>query len=320
MAINELRTLSIFIKTAELGSLRKAALALNLSPQAVSQALAQLERHLDVRLFHRTTRVMALTDEGQRLLEEAQPALLQLEHALQAIQQTKHAMSGPLHIVGPRTTFIPIIWRLLEEFCKQYPNIQPDVQLEDAVGNWVEDRVDVGFRLGPSPEAGVIARPLFPAQLILCATPTYLARYGVPQTLANLAQHRCSAFRHHGTGKVFPWFFKVDADLITYPIPVALYSNDENLELQAVLAGQCLGQLSGATAAPYLRSGALLPLMVKYMPDIASYFVYYGNRRSQPERARAFIELAIHRLVGNTEYVLSQQELLAGEQRAAQLA
>lgn len=320
MAINELRTLSIFIKTAELGSLRKAALALNLSPQAASQALAQLERHLDVRLFHRTTRVMALTDEGQRLLEEAQPALVQLERAMQATQQTKHQMSGPLHIVGPRTTFVPILWRLLDEFCSQYPQIQPDVQLEDEVGNWVEDHVDVGFRLGPSPEEGVIARPLFPAQLILCATPTYLARYGSPQTLASLAKHRCSAFRNHGTGKVFPWFFKVDAGIISYPIQAAFYSNDENLELQAILAGQCLGQLSGATAAPYLRSGALLPLMVKQMPDIASYFVYYGSRRSQPERVRAFIELTLGRLLNNTDYVLSMQELLEGEQRAQQLA
>ncbi|WP_298609070.1 LysR family transcriptional regulator [uncultured Thiothrix sp.] len=316
MAINELRALSIFIKTAELGSLRKAAFALNLSPQAASQALAQLEQHLDVRLFHRTTRVMSLTDEGQRLVNEAQPALLSLERAIAHTKEGKNEMSGPLRIVGPRTTFIPILWRLLDEFCTQYPSIQPDVQLEDAVGNWVEDRVDVGFRLGPSAEEGVIARALFPSQLILCAAPKYLSRYGVPHTLAELTQHRCSAFRNSG---LMPWFFKVDQTVINYPLPIAFYSNDENLELQAILAGQCMGQLSGATAAPYLRSGQLLPLLVQYMPDIASYFVYYGSRRSQPARVRAFVELAIQRLVGNTEYVLSTEELITGEQYAKTL-
>lgn len=202
MAINELRVLSIFIKTAELGSLRKAATALHLSPQAVSQALAQLEQHLDVRLFHRTTRVISLTAEGQCLLDQVQPALYHLEQAIQSTQQTKNELSGPLRIVGPRTTFVPILWRLLDEFCRQYPLIQPDVQLDDAMGNWVEDRVDVGFRLGPSPDEGVIARTLFPAQLIVCATATYLAQYGVPTTLVDLAQHRCSAFRNSGTHKV----------------------------------------------------------------------------------------------------------------------
>ena len=145
MAINELRSISIFVKAAELGSLRKTAAALDISPQAASQALAQLEHHLDVRLFHRTTRSMSLTDEGRRLLEEAQPSLLGLQRALRTAKQAKEEIAGPLRIVGPRSTFQPVLWRLLEEFCQQYPGIVPDVQLEDRVGNWVEDRVDVGF-------------------------------------------------------------------------------------------------------------------------------------------------------------------------------
>jgi len=174
MAINELRSISIFVKAAELGSLRKAAAALEISPQAASDSLAQLERHLDVRLFHRTTRVMALTDEGRQFLEEARPALSSLQRALGKAKRTKEEIAGPLRIVGPRSTFQPVLWRLLEEFCRQYPEVMPDVQLDDRVGNWVEDRVDVGFRLGVSPHEGVVARRLFPVQLIICASPIYL--------------------------------------------------------------------------------------------------------------------------------------------------
>jgi DNA-binding transcriptional LysR family regulator len=174
MAINELRSISIFMTAAVLGSLRKTAAALNISPQAASQALAQLERHLNVRLFHRTTRSMALTDEGRRFLEEAQPSLLGLRRALQTARQAKDEVSGPLRIVGPRSTFQLVLWRLIDEFCRQYAGIVPDVQLEDRVGNWVEDRVDVGFRLGLSPHEGVIARRLFPVQLVICASPKYL--------------------------------------------------------------------------------------------------------------------------------------------------
>lgn len=310
MAINELRSLSTFIQAAELGSLRKAAQALGISPQAASKALAQLEAHLDARLFHRTTRVMALTDAGQRLLEDVAPALLGMQRALQKAKADRDEFTGPLRIAGPRTTFQPILWRLVGEFCELHPGIQPDVLLEDRVGNWVEDRVDVGFRLGPSPHEGVIARRLFPLQLVICGAPDYLQRHGVPQSLAALASHRCSAFRHPGTGKVVPWHVKLGDQAVDQPVVPAICSNDELFELHAVLAGKALGQLAGVTAAPFIRSGQLVPVLVDHMPDHASYFVYFGSRTSQPARARAFIDLAVQRLHDRSEYVLSRSDLL----------
>jgi DNA-binding transcriptional LysR family regulator len=315
MAINELRSISIFVKAAELGSLRKAAAALEISPQAASQALAQLERHLDVRLFHRTTRVMALTDEGRQFLEEAQPALVGLHRALQTAKRAKEEIAGPLRIVGPRSTFQRVVWRLLEEFCTQYPDIVPDVQLEDRVGNWVEDRVDVGFRLGASPHEGVIARRLFPVQLIICASPAYLRKNGRPDSLAALQSHRCSVFRHPATGAIVPWRVKVHDDVVAQPVVPAICTNDEILELHAVLAGHVIGQLAGVTAAPYIRSGKLVPLLVDHIPDRSSYFVYFGSRSSQPARARAFIDLVGRRLVDNPDYVLGPKELRAAQPR-----
>jgi len=309
MAINEVRSISIFVKAAELGGLRKAAAALGISPQAASQALAQLEQHLDVRLFHRTTRVMSLTDEGRQFLEEAQPALLGLQRAVQVAKRAKEGIAGPLRIAGPRSTFQPVLWRLLAEFCQRYPGIVPDVHLEDRVGNWVQDRVDVGFRLGFAAHEGVIARRLFPVQLIICASPAYLERYGRPASLAALQSHRCSVFRHPSTGAIVPWRVKVGAEVVEQPVVPAISTNDEILELQAVLAGQVMGQLAGVTAAPYIRSGRLVPLLVEHTSDQASYFVYYGSRSSQPARARAFIDLAVKRLGDKSEYVLTPKEL-----------
>lgn len=309
MAINELRSLTTFIKAAELGSLRKAALELGISPQAASKALAQLELYLDARLFHRTTRVMSLTDAGQRLLEDVQPSLLGMQRALQNARTAKDEFAGPLRIAGPRTTFQPILWRLVEEFCDLHPGIQPDVLLEDRVGNWVEDRVDVGFRLGPSPHEGVIARRLFPVQLIICASPAYLKQHGVPESLAALASHRCSAYRHPATGKVLPWHVKLGDQVVDQPVVPAICSNDEVFELQAVLAGKVLGQLAGVTAAPYIRDGRLVPLLTDHIPEYGNYSVYFGSRTSQPVRTRAFIDLAVQRLVGNPDYVLSEELL-----------
>ena len=101
MPINELRSITIFAKVAELGSLRKAAEAQDMTPQAASQALAQLEQHLGVRLFHRTTRSMKLTDAGRQFLETAVPALTSLQHALATTRRTTEEIAGPLRIVGP---------------------------------------------------------------------------------------------------------------------------------------------------------------------------------------------------------------------------
>lgn len=320
MAINELRSISIFVTAAELGSLRKTAAALDISPQAASQALAQLEQHLNVRLFHRTTRSMALTDDGRRFLEEAQPSLLGLQRALQTARQAKDEVSGPLRIVGPRSTFQPVLWRLIDEFCQQYPGIVPDLQLEDRVGNWVEDRVDVGFRLGLSPHEGVIARRLFPVQMVICASPAYLQAHGAPESIAALPSHRCSVFRHPGTGQIVPWRVKAGDDEVEQHVVPAICTNDEILELHAVLAGRVIGQLAGVTAAPYIRSKQLVPLLVDHMPDRYSYFVYYGSRSAQPARARAFIDLVVARLVDNTEYVLSPRELRSAARGTRALA
>lgn len=316
MAINELRSVTLFVKAAELGSLRRAALALGISPQAASKALAQLEAHLDARLFHRTTRVMSLTDAGQRLLQEVQPAALGLQRALHNARSARDEFAGPLRIAGPRSTFQTILWRLVEEFCDLHPGIQPDVLLEDRVGNWVEDRVDVGFRLGPSPHEGVIARRLFALQMVICASPAYLQRHGVPESVAALAAHRCSAFRHPATGKVLPWHVKLGGQAVDQPVVPAICSNDEFFELQAVLAGKVLGQLAGVTAAPFIRDGRLVPVLTQHMPDYGHYFVYFGSRTSQPARARAFIDLAVQRLADNPDYLIGPE--LLGRPRSRQ--
>ena len=313
MPINELRSIATFAKTAELGSLRQAAAAQGMTPQAASQALAHLEQHLGVRLFHRTTRSLSLTDEGRQFLEAAQPSLVGLQRALHMARQAKDEIAGPLRIVGPRSTFAPVLWPVLDEFCHLHPEVQPDVQLDDRIGNWVEDRVDVGFRVGPSPAEGVIARRLFPLQLIICAAPAYLSRHGAPDNLNALAAHRCSAFRHPGTGRVLPWYVKVEDDMVEYPVVPALCVNDEALETEAVLAGHVLGLMTGVTAAPHIRVGRLVPLLTAHVADHSSAFVYYGSRTAQPARVRAFIDLAVRRLHNNTTYVMTAKELQLAE-------
>jgi DNA-binding transcriptional LysR family regulator len=312
MPINELRAISTFSKAVELGSLRKAAAAQGLTPQAASQALAQLEQHLGVRLLHRTTRNIALTDEGRIFLESAQPALAALERALQRVRTAKDEAVGPLRIVGPRSTFLPVIAPLLEEYSRLYPAVQPDVQLDDRIGNWVSDRVDVGFRIGHQPEEGVIARRLFTLQLVICATPAYLAQHGAPNSLEELAEHRCTGFRHSRTGLIVPWHVTREKVPAEQEIVAAITTNDADLEVASVLGSLAIGQLAGTSAAPLIRSGHLVPLLSAHTSNYMSVFIYYGSR-AQPSRVRAFIELAVERLTDNPAFTLSHSELAAAE-------
>ena len=296
MSINELRSITTFIRTVELGSLSKAAKAQQISPQAASKALGQLEHYLGVRLFHRTTRSMSLTEEGQHFFEAAKPSLISLQQALHAVRQTKDDLGGPLRIVGPRSVLPSVIGPVLDEYCRLYPEVQPDVQLDDRVGNWVEDRVDVGFRLGNPPEEGLIARRLFPMQMLICAAPTYLRKYGAPQSLYELESHRCSGFRRPGDGRVVPWRVSIGASMQDQNIRPSFSTNDEAFELRAVLAGEVIGQLAVPTAASLMRSGRLVPLLLDHMTDNLSLFIYYGSRAAQPARVRRFIDLVVERL------------------------
>lgn len=313
MPINEFRAISTFLKTAELGSLRRAAAAQGMTPQAASQALAQLEKHLGARLFHRTTRSLSLTDEGRQFLEAAQPALTGLQRALAITRRSKDEIAGPLRIVGPRSVIVPVLWPVLDEFCRTYPEVRPDVQLDDRIGNWVEDRVDVGFRVGLSAAEGVIARRLFSLQLIVCASPEYLKRHGAPENLDALAVHRCSAYRHPSTGKVLGWPMRLADGVVDHEVVPALCVNEESLEVQAILDGQVLGQVTGVAGAAHIRAGRLIPLLTEHVADNTGVFIYYGNRTSQPARARVFIDLAVERLTNATDYVLTAKELAVAE-------
>lgn len=315
MPINELHAITTFVRTAELGSLSRAAQAMQVSPQAASKALAQLEQYLGVRLFHRTTRSLSLTEEGQRFLESVHPSLDGIQHALQAARQTREDLAGPLRIVGPRSVLPGVLGPVLNEYGRLYPEVQPDVQLDDRIGNWVEDRIDVGFRLGHTPQDGLVARRLFRMQLIVCAAPAYLQRHGVPQSLYDLGAHRCSAFRRAVDGRVVPWQVRDGDNIQDLPVTPAFCTNDEMLELKAVLAGEVVAQLAAPTAARLIRDGQLVPLLLPHVSDHFSLYVYYGSRAAQPARVRRFIDLVAERLTDSRDFMLDNDELAAASAR-----
>jgi DNA-binding transcriptional LysR family regulator len=175
----------------------------------------------------------------------------------------------------------------------------------------VNERVDVGFRVGISADEGVIARRLFPVQLMICAAPSYLERHGTPRSLEDLAAHRCSAFRHPATGQMLAWYLNIEGDIVHRHVVPAFSTNDTELEVEAVLAGQVIGQLANLSAARHIRAGRLVPILLQHMSEHIGVHVYWGSREAQPRRVRAFIDLAVERLADTSTYVLSEKELKA---------
>ncbi|CAM3463218.1 LysR family transcriptional regulator [Bordetella sputigena] len=310
--MNEIRAISLFVRTATLGSLRQAAIEQGVTPQAASLAVTQLEKHLGIRLFHRTTRRISLTDEGRRFLESVQSPLEALNEAMHSARHADLA-SGPLRVTAPRSLGYSVLWPLFEAFARTHPDVQLDIQLEDRLQDWVAERIDVGFRAGQQPDGRIIARRVLPIQLIVCASPDYLARHGAPAVIDDLAAHRCTGYLQPNTGKVAPWEFQVGDEIVYRDLQPAMCMNDPDLETRAVLAGLGIGQLGSFNAVPLIRAGQLVPLLLPHTVQRIAMYLYYARRAQMPKRARLFIDFMTERLLASTEWHLGAEELRAGK-------
>ncbi|HEF5869644.1 TPA: LysR family transcriptional regulator [Burkholderia cenocepacia] len=309
--MNGIRAITTFVRAATLGSLRSAAVDQRISPQAASHAVMQLEKELGVRLFHRTTRKLSLTEEGQRLLDNVKPALEMLSSALDDARRSTEDLGGVLRVSAPRALGLPVLWPHFEAFQKRYPNVQLEVQLDDQFTDLVADRSDVGFRGGHPPSGGSIARRLLPIQLIVCASPDYIERNGAPRTIDELAGHRCTGYRRANTGKLAQWQFRLGDEIVYRDVPAAICVNDTEMETQAVLSGLGIGQLGSFNAAPHIRSGRLVPLLTQHVSEYGMIYIYYRHRTEQPQRVRTFIDFMVERMADNRDFFLDPAELRA---------
>lgn len=307
--MNEIRAITIFVRAATLGSLRRAAVDQSISPQAASHAVIQLEKELGVRLFHRTTRKLSLTEEGQRLFDNVKPALAILSSSLHEARRSKEDVDGLLRISAPRSIGMAVLWPHFEAFQQRYPNVQLEVQFDDQFTDLVTGRADVGFRAGPAPSGGSIARRLLPIQLIICASPEYIEQNGTPLSIEDLAQHRCTGYRRANTGKLAQWQFRVGDEIVYRDVRPFICVNDTAVETQAVLSGMGIGQLGSFDATTHIRSGRLVALLTQHVSEYGAIYIYYGHRTEQPLRVKTFIDFMIGRVADNRDFFLEQSEL-----------
>ena len=288
----DLANLTAFVAVADQRSFRAAASRLGVTPSALSHSMRQLEERLEVRLLHRTTRSVSLTDAGLRLLERLRPAIDQITGALEDLNEERQRPLGRLRIYANHLAAAAVITPIWGRFLSTYP----EVHLELAVGDAPIDIVAKGFDAGIGPRdrvpADMIAvRVMGPMKVVVVGAPTYFARRRAPRTLDDLAQHSCIQFRVAGDGAVLAWPFERNRKSCHISVQGRVMVNNGDLAVRAAVDGLGIAYTIEALAEPFLRSGQLVRVLEDWSPLLEGMSLYYPGHRQVPATLRALIDM-----------------------------
>ena len=284
---NQLRA---FIVVAEQLSFSRAADKLGVSASALSQMVRNLEDQLGIRLLHRTTRNVSLTEIGESLFQRALIAALDMGGAVSQVKQAREKPTGAVRVHTFRSAARKYIDPILEEFTSQYPDIVLDITLDDEVVDMVAARYDVALRIGEVIEKDMVAVRLGPElRQIAVATPDYLERHGRPIHPRDLVDHRCIRWRWPGRATPYAWeFFENDA-WFSVTVDGPLIFSDKESALSATLKGIGIGFPIEDTIIEHLDTGRLVPLLEAWSAPFPGLFICYPRQRQMAPALRVFI-------------------------------
>ncbi|XXU13823.1 LysR family transcriptional regulator [Sorangium sp. So ce861] len=287
----EFADLTAFAAIVEHGSFARAAAHLRVSPSALSQTIRGLEERLGVRLLNRTTRSVAPSEAGARLLSRLSPALTELEAAVADVKALRDRPSGVLRINTARVAAVWCLAPLLGPFHEEHPEIVLDVVVEDAIADIVARRFDAGVRLGERLERDMVAVKLSgDFSMMAVASPAYLARHGAPATPRDLHRHRCINTRWPTDGSLYRWEFEKGKQSLEVAVEGPLIVNDVDLALRAAVDGVGIAYVFDEQARPLVEAGRLTRVLEPWSPSFPGFYLYYPSRRQTPPALRAFIE------------------------------
>lgn len=258
--MNLLGAIDSFIKVVEAGSIVGAAKTLGVSAAAVSQTLNRLETHLDTRLLQRTTRSMALTENGTAYYEKVKHIARDLESAHSAITHAHTPLQGRLSIASTSAFGRHVLASVIAGFAARYPRLILELSTTDRKINHIQEGIDLSLRIKPQLEEGIVARKIVSVPFIICASPAYLERVGWPHAPEDLQQHACLAFRYPLDGRFLRWGFIREGQRYDATINATAISDDIDALAQMAIRGAGITRLAEFVAAPYLDSGQLVPL------------------------------------------------------------
>jgi DNA-binding transcriptional LysR family regulator len=291
--------LRLFAQVAEHGGIAAAARELDMSPSLATRKLAALERSLNVRLFERTTRSVKLTEAGEIGLRWARQALGSYEQVADDLASLLRRPSGTIRLAinyYAGTTYLP---KLLDAFCAEYPEIRLSITTSENVAELVEEGYDLALYSGRIPDSRVVGVRLREFRRVLCASPKYLKRRGVPKRLEDLMQHDCLM---HSTNEPLNWFFRKGNKLVAQPIRPRIEADNNVLLRELALAGLGIARLGHYILDEDLAKGRLVELLPEYKcvystGELPGLWLIYPNRRAL-FRTRALIDFLGEQLGG----------------------
>jgi DNA-binding transcriptional LysR family regulator len=286
----DLADMNAFIAVAERRSFAKAAIQLGLSRSRLSETIRGLEERLGVRLLNRTTRSVAPTEAGERLLARLRPLLDDFGAAIHSINAFRDKPAGLLRLTVPPPVASFMLAPLLARFLAEYPAISLEISADAALTDIVASRFDAGIRPGERVERDMIAvRIGGEVRSVVVAAPDYLARHPRPTTPRDLEVHNCILFRLP-SGATFPWPFEKKGERLEAAVSGRLTVNDQELAIRAALDGVGVLYTALDYVAPLIEARRLVPLLEGWQTRSAALFLYYPSRRQVPAPLQAFIE------------------------------
>jgi DNA-binding transcriptional LysR family regulator len=279
-----------FAQTARRGSFAAAARDLAVSPSTLAKSVARLETTLGVKLFHRTTRQVSLTADGERLFHRCERVLAEFEDLRADAAGTRAAPSGTLRVDLPiyygRRFVMPVLARLQRE----HPALTLEVRLQDGYGDLVRDGIDLAVRMGELRDSSLVARRIDWQHIVMVASPAYLKAQGTPRKLEDLAGHRAVAFRVPSTGRSRPWQLRQGRRTVEmHPIHSVQLSDTETLG-SAALLGMGIAQLPDYTVQDDVARGKLVLLLPAHQPAPMPISAVVPSGRLVPPRVRVLLE------------------------------
>ncbi|BBK43366.1 LysR family transcriptional regulator [Allostella vacuolata] len=286
-----LNDLTAFVAVATHRSFRRAADELGTAPSTLSHAMRALEERMGVRLLNRTTRSVAPTEAGFELLGRLRPALASLDDALDSVAAFRGAVAGSVRINAPRQGAVLLVRDVLPRMAERFPGVTVDIVVEGQLIDIVARGFDAGVRLTGSIARDMIAVPLGkPARFLCVAAPAYLDRAGEPATPDDLKGHRCIGHRLPG-GRLYRWEFERAGQVSTVDAAGSVILDDDDLMVQAAVAGLGIAYVWGQAAADALAAGRLSEVLSPWLPAAEGAAVYYPGHRAVPPALRAFLDV-----------------------------
>lgn len=280
--------MATFVRVAERGSFTRAADDLGISRAQASQQVAALEKRLGVRLFDRTTRKVALSNDGAEYLERSRRILAEVAQADEAMSRTRERPQGRLRVDVPIAFGRNLLIPALPEFLRRYPGLALEVRCNDRVVDLLEEKVDVALRFGPVRDGRLIARPLCTTRWLTCAAPAYLAARGAPRDPADLAGHQCIGYLAGDAGRPREWRFRKGKAHVKQRVACVLAFDSAESVLSAGLAGAGIFQTNQLLAARALHTGALQQVLADYADEGAPASIVYPASARQSAAVRVF--------------------------------